>query len=90
MADLIDKTLIEPKTDLNSYRFPCKCMRCGLHFNVYSWNKSWGQTNKRFCPECGVPGAFLLGKETLSDEIFNHVSAVSGTGLGSKFSGLND
>jgi hypothetical protein len=64
--------------DPNSYRFPCKCMRCGLHFN------------ERFCPECGVAGAFLLGRETLKDEIFNHVSSISGGGLGSKFTGLND
>jgi hypothetical protein len=76
--------------DPNSYRFPCKCMRCGLHFNVYSWSASWATTNKRFCPECGVAGAFLLGRETLKDEIFNHVSSISGGGLGSKFTGLND
>lgn len=73
--------------DPNSYRFPCKCMRCGLHFNVYSWNGTWAQTNKRFCPECGVAGAFLLGRETLKDEIFNHVSSLHHTG---KFTGLND
>lgn len=61
-----------------TYRYPLKCLKCGVHFNVYSWHGDWlqNQGRKRFCPECGEPGAFALGSEALDSEIFEHVSAV--------------
>lgn len=52
-----------------------KCMRCGLHFNVYSWENDWSWKYKAFCPECGTQGAGLLRQEETNKEIFQFVSA---------------
>ena len=59
-----------------SFRYPLKCMKCGLHFNVYSWNEEWTSNAPRYCPECGKPGAFPLGVEELDKEIYQNVSAI--------------
>lgn len=59
------------------YRYPLKCMRCGLHFNVFSWNSDWTDEHYAFCPECGVQQCFPLGVEKRdNDEIYHHVGGV--------------
>ena len=49
--------------------YPVKCMACGLHYTVHSWNDDWygteggtakSKTNGGVCPECGVIGGKLL------------------------------
>lgn len=57
-----------------TFRFPIKCMSCGLHFNVYSWHQNWAKQRKPFCPECGDQRTFILGSEVLDTEIYEHVS----------------
>jgi DNA-directed RNA polymerase subunit RPC12/RpoP len=60
-----------------THRFPVKCMNCGLHFNVYSWNEDWIEKHSPFCPECGKQKALVLGHEATDTEIFQHVSAIA-------------
>ena len=49
--------------------YPIKCMACGLHYTVHSWNEDWHQTddgktrsatNGGVCPECGAIGAKVI------------------------------
>jgi hypothetical protein len=61
-----------------TYRTALKCMACGLHFNVYSWEESWLKTHVEdpgpFCPECGTAGAcFPLGQFPMEGQIFEYV-----------------
>lgn len=61
---------------MSTYRYPFKCLSCGLHVNLYSWDKAWNLRYEAHCPECGKSPMFLLGVEKTDTEIFEHVSAV--------------
>jgi rubredoxin len=48
---------------------PIKCIPCGLHYTVHSWNEDWHQTdggkersatNGGVCPECGAIGGKII------------------------------
>ena len=39
--------------------YPIKCLSCGLHYTVWSWNEDWLIDRKPFCPECGECNGFL-------------------------------
>lgn len=63
---------------MTTYRYPFKCMNCGLHYNVYSWESRWNKDHAAFCPECSTQTSMSLGVEHLKDqEIYQHVSALS-------------
>lgn len=61
---------------MGTYRYPYKCLKCGLHFNVYSWHDDWNQTYNAYCPECGNQGSFGLGAEHSNKEIYQFVSVI--------------
>lgn len=46
-----------------------KCMNCGLHFIVLSWEKDWYEKNSPMCPECGRD-SFAYWIEETSDPIY--------------------
>ncbi|MHB8880377.1 MAG: hypothetical protein ACYC69_02585 [Thermodesulfovibrionales bacterium] len=49
------------------YGHSFKCMECGVHFNVYSWQASRHRVDNTYCPECGKQGGFLHYRTTLSE-----------------------
>jgi len=51
-----------------------KCIGCGLHFSVFSWQEDRG---KPFCPECGVNTAFIHWLEETDREIFMFIPGES-------------
>lgn len=63
--------------------YPVKCMACGLHYTVHSWNDDWhgteggtvkSKTNGGVCPECGVIGGkMLFAPEKRDGQIFEVV-----------------
>ena len=56
-----------------TYRYPHKCMACGLHFNVYSWSDRWPSEHNAYCPECGSRNTLQFGVQELEQEIFQLV-----------------
>lgn len=63
--------------------YPIKCLACGLHYTVHSWNEDWHQTdggktrsatNGGVCPECGAIGHKLICEPVKQDgQIFEVV-----------------
>ena len=54
--------------------YSVKCIKFGLHFNIYTWHPEKHNVSSIFCPECGQhEGAFLLWRNDISDPIFRHV-----------------
>jgi DNA replicative helicase MCM subunit Mcm2 (Cdc46/Mcm family) len=45
-----------------------ECKRCGLHFNVFSWQINRHRVENTYCPECGKQGAFLHYRCVLSED----------------------
>lgn len=58
-----------------TWRYGIKCLKCGLHFNVYSWIGDWLDNLKEgpACPECGQRGAICLSREPIAGEIYQQV-----------------
>ena len=51
-----------------------KCMNCGLHFNVYTWEPDRHSANTLYCPECGQhEGRFMVWRADVTEPIFVHV-----------------
>jgi len=72
----------EPDTtekESETYRTAMKCLHCGVHFNVYSWDKGWANLHQdaRYCPECGAHPSFALGEFEEEGFIFQYVSSPS-------------
>jgi DNA-directed RNA polymerase subunit RPC12/RpoP len=61
---------------MTTYRFPHKCMSCGLHFNVYSWTHEWANLHDAYCPECGGQNMLAFGCQAMDQEIFQLVPAL--------------
>lgn len=57
-----------------TYIHKCKCMSCGLHFAVFSWEE---KKSNLFCPECGkqagVNSRQLRWIEKTDDQIFEYI-----------------
>lgn len=63
---------------MKTYIYDIKCLACGLHFKVFSWNEDWWATAKKangpHCPECGKAShTFPLRVMQTDDEIYMHV-----------------
>lgn len=51
-----------------------KCLKCSLHFTIYSWNSNSHRAKDLHCPECGqADGAFLVWRQQKFGFIFNQV-----------------
>jgi DNA-directed RNA polymerase subunit RPC12/RpoP len=65
-----------------TYEFPCKCMACGLHYTIWSWEDS-RSNGSVFCPECGSENRSLMFPvKQHADEIFHHVPGFLPTSVG--------
>ena len=54
--------------------YSVKCMKCGLHFNVYTWYPDKHSRMSMHCPECGQnDGKFILWKSEIDEPIFTQV-----------------
>ncbi len=53
-----------------TYEHKYKCLKCGLHFIVYSWRDN---TESPYCPECGERGSVMHWLDTSDKEIFEFV-----------------
>lgn len=62
---------------METYIYSIKCMACGLHYNVYSWDGDW--SHEPYCPECGRQSSLILKTEKTDQPIFTYVNA--GTGV---------
>lgn len=60
----------------DTYRFPIKCLGCGLHYNVYSWSDNWSHKYDPHCPECGRQKSLVMGVVKENKEIYNFVGGV--------------
>ena len=62
----------QKKTDGKAvtYLYRTKCMECGLHYIVCSWDEV---KPLFYCPECGKQGKQLRWKETADEPIFTFV-----------------
>lgn len=45
---------------MKTYRIASKCMKCYLHFNVYSYSENRHSESTLYCPECGQHDGFFL------------------------------
>jgi len=54
---------------------PIKCLYCGLHFTVWTWEEWWAAKNQPFCPECGTQGEATMfpGRRHPDKQIFQFV-----------------
>lgn len=51
-----------------------KCMKCGLHFTIFSWNAALHRASTLHCPECGQSeGLFLVWAQLQFGFIFQKV-----------------
>jgi predicted RNA-binding Zn-ribbon protein involved in translation (DUF1610 family) len=67
------------------WKFPIKCLNCGLHFAVFSDYEDWpdkGTTREQmvgeatgvvYCPECGGTTRFITYREEQEGFIFQQV-----------------
>lgn len=53
-----------------TYEHKYKCLRCGLHFIIYSWDEKKGTP---FCPECQSHGPSMHWLNETEKEIFEFV-----------------
>lgn len=71
-----------------------KCMKCSLHFTIYSWDPAGHRANTLHCPECGQSeGLFLVWAQQSFGFIFQKVPGNSSPwdfGGFTKFSQSND
>ncbi len=45
-----------------------KCIACGLHFKVYSWQEFRHTEDNVYCPECGQQGGMFHNQKTISSK----------------------
>ena len=51
-----------------------KCIKCGLHFTIFSWNPDGHRADKLHCPECGQSdGMFVVWAQQKFGFIFQQV-----------------
>jgi predicted RNA-binding Zn-ribbon protein involved in translation (DUF1610 family) len=55
-----------------TYEFPIKCLSCGLHYKVFSWESDWWK-NRPYCPECGKQVAMIWASVPTNQPIYEHV-----------------
>ncbi len=54
--------------------YPIKCLDCGLHFTVWSWDTDWHEKHTAHCPECGCNEHFIgFPKRTHPEQIYSFV-----------------
>jgi DNA-directed RNA polymerase subunit RPC12/RpoP len=54
-----------------TYEHKYKCMRCGLHFTLYSWQMEREQTPT--CPECENKKNFMYWVDETEQQIYEFV-----------------
>jgi hypothetical protein len=61
---------VEETPSTANYEHRLKCMACGLHYSVYSYDVDWAEQREGgSCPECGVRGRKISwGPVEMSDE----------------------
>ncbi len=42
-----------------TYEYPIKCLSCGLHYTIWSWDTDWHEKHTAHCPECGLDEHFV-------------------------------
>src|SRR5262245_2913911 len=58
MSETIEATdEVAEDSGADSYEHRIKCMACGLHYSVFSYDEDWAsQRDGGSCPECGTRG----------------------------------
>ena len=51
----------------------CKCISCGLHFIMLTWEPETHKAESIICPECGVKGYKMVWAERIDSHIFQVV-----------------
>jgi hypothetical protein len=79
----LTETLTPVEREVASYEFRLKCLACGLHYTVLSWDEHWaipegesgtGGREGGYCPECGTGGQKMVwGPVPRQDFIFQIV-----------------
>jgi len=55
-----------------------KCLKCGLHFIIFTWNKESHSLHTLYCPECGQhEGKFVIWQEDSNKQIFEFVPGLN-------------
>ncbi len=70
---------LEKRVESGHIQYKCKCLKCGLHFIVYSWYEDWikkVEYGKPHCPECGLQSTFLLGTLFSDKHIYEKVPGI--------------
>lgn len=57
---------------MSTFIHKMKCMGCGLHFALFSWEKE-RDNQKTWCPECGMKGSKIHWMEESDKQIFEFV-----------------
>lgn len=71
MSETIEQVdATDEEASIANYEHRIKCMACGLHYSVYSYDRDWAeQRDGGSCPECGVRGRKIAwGPVTMTDE----------------------
>jgi DNA-directed RNA polymerase subunit RPC12/RpoP len=63
---------------VTTYVHKFKCLKCGLHFALYSWDPG-REESQVFCPECGEQGIapFMHWSEETDKEVFEFVPGMT-------------
>ncbi len=63
---------------MTTYEYPIKCLDCGLHYTVWSWNEDWHEKNTAHCPECGRDEHYIgFPIKARDEQIFQLVPGMS-------------
>lgn len=58
---------------MTTFEYPIKCLDCGLHFTIWSWNDEWHVEHTATCPECNAQRTLGFPPLTHSQEIYEFV-----------------
>jgi hypothetical protein len=59
---------------MTTVQYSLKCLSCGLHYQVYSWNDKWDLEHRPHCPECAEQRSWLIARDAYPDkEIYEFV-----------------